>query len=107
MFNFFAPLRLCVMTAKQRKFFYFPAWHACAHANDWHVVRGRLLPTARREDPDAAEMARVWTLASEAAAKAHGGITEDHIRHACHIVALGVDKSANDLKNKEVNRVVD
>jgi len=95
------------MTPAQRARFYFPTWNTCCHANDWYLVKGRMMLEARREDPDAPEMAQVWTTAAQAAQLAQMGLTPDHLRHACHIVALQRDKSANDLNNQEVNRVVD
>jgi hypothetical protein len=95
------------MTDKQRKLFYFPAWHRCCAANNWVEVKGRMAEDARRTDPDAPEMAVIWTMATQAAEARHSAVTVDDLRHACHALALGKDKSCTDLTNPEVQRVVD
>lgn len=97
------------MTEKQRTRFYFPAWGRCCHANDWRMANGRLV--GQRADVHGvadvnALYQQVWDTAERLAVQAHCAVTADLLRHACHTVAVGRDKSANDLTNAEVDRVV-
>ncbi len=88
------------MTELQRKRFYFPAWHA-AFAATWEVDRGTVV---RRAGRSGAVLAQIEELALALARR--GRVAADHLRHACHVAALGRDKSANDLTNAELDRVV-
>ena len=91
------------MTDKQRKFFYFPAWHEAVAANQWHMEKKRLVtPAARFTD----ESKQVIQLAHERALQESRGPVVDDLRHACHLLALGTEKSSSDLTNKEVDGVV-
>jgi len=102
------------MTEKQRKFFYFPAWNRCASANDWRMAKGRLVADLDNQAADCErwpELAyglylRVTQAAFIRAEQLHRGVTAEDLRHACHIVCFGRDKSSEDLSNHEVNRVV-
>ncbi len=96
------------MTEKQLKHFYFPLWNRVTHANDWHMVKGRLHGQRAQQHgpPDITDLYQsVWRLAADTAAKAHRAITPDDLRHATHRVALGHDKSAKDLTNPELDKV--
>lgn len=97
------------MTSKQQRYFYFPAWNQAALAHGWTLVKGRL--TGRRQESWAhAEPAelyqRVWEAAYNLARAAHRAVTPEDLRHACHVVALGKDKSSTDMDNQETDRVV-
>jgi len=97
------------MTEAQRTRFYFPAWGKACHANDWHMVKGRLLAKRAKQhgvpDVDALYQS-IWNAAEALALQAHRAVTAEDLRHACHVVAVGRDKSANDLTNGEVDKVV-
>lgn len=91
------------MTDKQRKFLYFPAWHEAVSANQWRMEAKRLVtPAARFTD----ESKQIIQLAHERALADHRGPVIEDLRHACHVFALGADKSSADLTNKEVDGVV-
>lgn len=97
------------MTDRQRKFFYFPAWSKACRANDWHMAGGRFAGqrAARHGAPEVdAIYQSVWAAAETLALAEHAAVKPDHLRHACHVIAAGRDKSANDLTNAEVDRVV-
>lgn len=79
------------MTLAQQRRFYFPAWHDAATANDWVMVKGRLL--ARRQEKFGREETtrlynQVWDAAELLAQNAHRAVTANDLRHACHLVAL-------------------
>jgi hypothetical protein len=98
------------MTEKQLRFLYFPAWGRAAEANEWRMERGRLVGHLDEGWGASAELRglyrSVWAAAQEIALQDHCAVTADHLRHACHRVALGRDKSAKDLDNGELDRVV-
>ncbi len=91
------------MTEAQRKRFYFPAWNRAFAAN-WESERGRLGARAGRRASE--WLTAVIAAANELARQQHGAATADHLRHACHLVALGKNKSSHDLTNAEIDRVV-
>jgi hypothetical protein len=101
------------MTEKQRKFFYFPAWHKCAKANDWVMVKGRLLAnvdTQREEfdrwpEPAREQVLKVLNYADKLAWHQNRSVTAEDLRHACNIAAAA-KQSSDKLDNKETNRVV-
>jgi hypothetical protein len=97
------------MTDPQRIRFYFPAWHQVCAAHGWHMERGRF-SGARLEAWGAQALTEVyhavWEAAGELAVQNHRGVVAENLRHACHVVALGEDKSSRDLVNWEVERVV-
>ncbi|MHC1762893.1 MAG: hypothetical protein AB9869_01115 [Verrucomicrobiia bacterium] len=97
------------MTPAQRARFYFPAWAAAAQAHGWQSQRS-LLAAQRQEcwaSPDLNQIyQRIWSMAEEFARAEARATMADDFRHACHAVALGRDKSANDLSNDECERVV-
>ena len=94
------------MTDAQKYKFYFPAWNRCARNNFWTMTKGRL-NAEPQENPLIPELAAVWTYALQIARDEHRGVVPDDLRHACHIVAIGRDKSSEKLTNREVNRVVE
>ena len=97
------------MTPRQRQFYYFPAWALASRAHDWRMENGRFAGQ-RAEAWGSKEITalyqRVWDAALARAAQDHRGPGADDLRHACHTVALGHDKSANNLDNAETDRVV-
>lgn len=92
------------MTDAQKFHFYFPAWNACVKANGWRKVKGRL--QIAECEMRSAELNQVLVFAEQRATMALRGLSTDDLRHGCHIVALGKDKSSADLTNAEVDRVV-
>jgi hypothetical protein len=97
------------VTPKQRTRFYFPAWNATAKAHHWRTSEGRLI--GQRLDcwsnPKLNEVyQRIWNLAEQWAAAERRALRPDDFRHACHVVALGRDKSSANLTNDELDRVV-
>jgi hypothetical protein len=94
---------------KQHRKFYFPHWHRAAKANNWVMSKGRLV-SKRPEDFGASAVdqlqERVWETAEARALQHHRAVTADDLRHACHIVALGRDKSSQDFDNRDLDRVV-
>lgn len=103
-----------MLTEKQHKRFYFPAWNR-AFAACWRCDKGRILPHPDRilhvlpADPGQTPIdyyEAVMALAKDRAAKHHRAPTTDDLRHACHQYAIGKDKSSWDLTNPELNRVV-
>jgi hypothetical protein len=93
------------MTDSQKKFFYFPAWNACVQANGWRMAKGRLVVKAEARMQNA-ELNHVFTFAEQRAMMARRGLTKDDLRHGCHLLALGRDKSSNDLTNADLDHVV-
>jgi hypothetical protein len=103
------------MTLAQQRRFYFPHWNACAAANDWIMVRGRLLADLAQQrgaegalrwpEPALELYVKVIVTAEHLALQDHCAVTDDHLRHACNLVATGIESSVN-LDNKQTNRVV-
>jgi hypothetical protein len=94
------------MTEKQRTRFYFPAWNVAVKANGWHMkdCRLQIAPAGRDRLSDLGR-----TVVAEALRRAGSearGPRLDDLRHACHVVALGRDKSSAKLDNREVDKVV-
>lgn len=83
---------------------YWRRWAACARANRWTMVSGRLNALAIL---DASEHhCRVVAAARQLAAAQAVGLTADHLRHACHLVAIGRDKSHAKFSNKDFDAVL-
>ena len=104
-----------MMTEKQQRRFYFPAWNECARANDWVMVRGRLLAdlVAQRQEflkwPQVAADAGLSVLdyAEQLGLQEHRVVTAEDLRHGCNLVATaGRKQSSEALTNAELNRVV-
>jgi hypothetical protein len=94
------------MTDAQKFHFYFPAWTACVKANGWRKVKGRLDLNSQPSTLNSPELTKVMTFAEQRAAMARRGLEIDDLRHGAHWLALGKDKSSQDLTNAEVDRVV-
>jgi hypothetical protein len=101
------------MTDSQRKFFYFPAWSACAKANAWREERGRLVADldGQRADRIAApafeERVKVIELAEQFAQREHRAVKADDLRHACNYVAsAGKTTHVEDLDNRATTMAV-
>lgn len=99
------------MTPPQHKF-YLRRWAAVVRANGWRMVKGRLAENAvGRESSRAAAPASphhqaVFAAAEQLAALQHRALTADDLRHACHVVALGRDKSSKDFSNRDFDRLL-
>lgn len=94
------------MTDRARIKFYFPEWNACCRANHWRTEHGRLV--VPREPLNVMHrdlLAKVYACAEQLQLRSIAPV--DALRHACHIVALGKNKSCKDLTNDELDRVVD
>ena len=96
------------MTDAQKFKFYFPAWTACVRANGWRKEKGRVVlhggasvPASRND-----ELAKVIVFATQRALQAGRSLAVDDLRHGCHWLALGRDKSSADLTNADLDRVV-
>jgi hypothetical protein len=79
------------MTVNQQRRFYFPLWRDVCKANDWIMVKGRLLGsrTSSFAHGEAQKLYdAVWDIAEILAQNAASAVTADDLRHACHIVAL-------------------
>jgi hypothetical protein len=86
--------------------FYFPRWNA-AFSACWEVDRGTILARQLREEPfDPALPSATQVEAVAERLRGTSRLTADHLRHACHVVALGRDRSAKYLSAAECNRVV-
>lgn len=95
------------MTAAQHKFFYLKHWSPCARACQWNTQAGIWGPGRNAVSPeDAQRLAQVTAHAAAFARAQHRGPKPDDFRHACHILALGKNKSSLDLNNDEVERIV-
>jgi hypothetical protein len=93
-----------MMTENQLRRFYFRAWAACSRALGWNRAPVRL---ASHGAPEVNSLYQaVWTAAEALARQPGGSVTANDLRHACHHIALGADKSAKTLTNAEADRVV-
>jgi len=96
------------MTTKQLLALYFPAWNAAAKNHGWNTKAGRA-PQTRVEFFGNHQVngfyQRIWTIALERSGPARE-VSAEHLRHACHLVALGHDKSSHHLTNQELDRVL-
>lgn len=91
------------MTEAQKFKFYFPAWTACVRANGWRKEKSRLVLDASKQ---CEELNKVLTFGTQRALTAGRSLTADDLRHGCHVLALGRDKSSEDLTNAELDRIV-
>lgn len=90
------------MTERQHKFFYLRAWNR-AFAASWFHDRGTAV---RRPGRICQELDQVEAVAAERARLRSCRVSANELRHACHLVALGRDKSSLDLTNRELDQVV-
>ncbi len=97
------------MTYLQTKRLYWPAWARVVRAHGWRMKLSRM-PAAPRPDWGigvAAEQYHQVIVAAQQRALDHArSITPDDLRHACHQVALGRDRSSRDFSNAELDRVL-
>lgn len=91
------------MTERQKYRLYFPAWRAAVKANGWRMESGRLMVDEGRLG---VEGRQVLALARQRAAMEHRAPGVDDLRHGCHVLALGRDKSSKVLTNRELDVVV-
>lgn len=96
------------MSPRQHIQFYIKVgWAPCAKANGWHTLKALQEPVREATSPLWNELvARVRIYAEQLARREHRGLKPDDFRHACHILALGQNKSSLDLTNDECERVV-
>ncbi len=83
---------------------YWRRWSAVVRANQWRMVRNRLDPNATR-DVSPHHIA-VFAAAERLALQEACAVTAGHLRHGCHIIAIGRDKSHEDLTNKEFDALL-
>lgn len=76
---------------------YWRLWGGVCRANRWTTVAGAIHPSAVLEATPI--HGAVWEAAEALAKRSAGAITADTMRHACHIVALGRDKSSKTIGN--------
>jgi hypothetical protein len=97
------------MTPAQRSKFYFPAWAAAAKAHGWATPKS-VLTVQRQTGWASPELDKVyqqiWDVALGVANYDHRAVSPKDFRRACHVIAIGQAKSANDLTNDECDRVV-
>lgn len=96
------------MTENQQLQFYIKrGWAPCAKANNWGTLKALQEPVREHVNPlDQELLAKVRTFAEQIARKQFRGVKPDDFRHACHIVAIGQNKSSWDMTNDECERVV-
>lgn len=83
---------------------YWRLWGRVTAANRWKLVLGYIHPQARSDRSP--EHQAVWQLAEALADRAEVNLTPEHLRHACHIRALGRDKSSKDIgTTREASRL--
>lgn len=83
---------------------YWRAWSMVVRVNRWSMVCGALHPQAALDVSDIHRA--VWEAAEARAKRAGCAVTADDLRHGCHLVALGRDKSMKDLGNgRDATRV--
>jgi hypothetical protein len=90
------------MTAPQ-KHYYWRLWNDVCSANLWRTRKGRFEHDPERLNAMGGE---VMAIAARLAADQHRAITEEDLRHAAHIRALGHDKSSKTLTNSEFNLLI-
>jgi len=91
------------MTTRQLHALYFPAWARALKAN-WRTDRGCAVPADGRRTSDT--LVQVEEAAVAAARRLMRAPKIEDLRHACHVVAIGRDKSSKDLNNAELDRVL-
>lgn len=89
------------MTAKQLKGLYFPAWAAA-----WRALRSDPVFTSPDLRQLHARLVQIAVARGSCRASLPQADQADIHRHACHLLALGQDKSAKTLTNPELDRVL-
>lgn len=91
-----------ISVAQNKK--YWRRWAACARANGWTMIGGRLNPAAVL---DASEHhCSVHAAALQIAQAEVLGLTANQLRHACHVVALGHDRPHAKFTNKDFDALL-
>lgn len=91
-----------ISSAQNKK--YWRRWAACVRANAWRMVSGRLDPAAVL---DASEAHRTVVAAALQLAQTQVlGLTVNHLRHGCHMAALGCDKPHAKFTNKDFDALL-
>jgi hypothetical protein len=96
------------MTTRQQIGLYFPAWGKAAANHGWNRRGvGQRVDFFGNSPELNALYQRIWQVAEDRA-RAEGAIGPcgAHFRHACHVVALGADKSSTQLTNAELDRIL-
>ncbi|HMJ88763.1 MAG TPA: hypothetical protein VK530_03045 [Candidatus Acidoferrum sp.] len=92
---------------QQLQFYIKRGWAPCAKANNWGTLKALQLPVRDHVNPlDQELLNQVRTYAEQISRKQFRGVKPDDFRHACHIVAIGKNKSSWDMTNDECERVV-
>lgn len=89
------------MTDKQR-WLYFRTWQRAYKAN-WLREAGCIVRLVGRSGP---VLDQVEDIACEFARRTGGKVDADLLRHGCHTAALGVDKSSDNLDNRDLDLVL-
>lgn len=85
---------------------YWRRWGVVSRANHWRMISRRLDPAAVTTGSAAHDA--VWQTACRLAATDAVGVTPEHLRHACHRVALGGrDKSHTQFTNRDFDALLD
>lgn len=88
---------------------YWRAWGAVARAHGWRDAGGQVPVNPAGTWASPALNGLLQTIRQAAASRARqvgGSITAEDLRHACHCIALGVDRSSRRLTNAEFDRVL-
>jgi len=91
------------MSPAQNKL-YLRRWGAVCRALNWRMAKGRLHPAAVLAG--SAPREQVAAAAAARALQHHRATTADDLRHGCHVVALGRDKSHKDFSNRDFDAVL-
>ncbi len=91
------------MTTAQAKRLYFPAWRT-AFQHCWQADRGQLV--ARPGRTESLRLSVVEVFAKRRAGARAAIVGPDDLRHACHLAALGRDKSSKDMTNQDIDQVL-
>lgn len=93
-------------TAQEKK--YWRRWNAVSGWLGWFMRAGRLVhgPESTVHGPQSEHHARVWQIAQTLAAAGARAVVPEDLRHACHIYAIGRDRSHKDFSNAQFSRVL-
>lgn len=93
------------MSEAMLKRYYWPRWNAAFRAC-WEMDRGTVISKRLREEPvDATLPSPVEIEIIANRIRGNQKLTKDHLRHACHVRALGRDRSSDQLTAQEMDRV--
>lgn len=83
---------------------YWRRWGACARANHWTMCGGRLNATAVLDTSE--HHCAVHAAALQLAAQHVVALAAEHLRHGCHVVALGRDKPHTQFTNRDFDALL-